>query len=342
MKIVIATYTYLPNIGGVATTESILAQTFVDLGHDLTVITTETAQEPDNFQYPVLRNPDPLTLLRHYISADILILANLSLKLIWPLLFLRRQFGLRHHSESAWNLPSGIGGYVKKIIRDRGVHFMTSQYCGRQSGLPHIVTYPFTNPHHIRPEIILPHKERKGVLFAGRLEEEKGITYLLDHWPHISNILQEDTLHIIGTGSLEGAVKERLQDKMFEKVQFHGFVPLEQVAEFMGSVAFSIVPSLWCEPFGAVASESLAAGAITVHTDRGGLPETTGHLGHHFDPDSEASLTRALESAAALRRDLLTSSEKERIYKENVADFILRFSSREVAQTIIDTLRPAE
>ena len=47
----------------------------------------------------------------------------------------------------------------------------------------------------------------------------------------------------------------------------------------MACSAFVLVPSLWEEPFGAVALEAVAARALVVASDRGGLAEATGDLG---------------------------------------------------------------
>jgi glycogen(starch) synthase len=247
MKIVIASYTFLPSIGGVATNVSVLAKAFSDLKHDVTVITTETINTPVN--YKVERNPSPLLLLKYYRHADILILSNLSLKLIWPLLIQNSAFALLHHSEAAWNLPNSLIGHIKKKVRDNGIHFMTSNYCGKQGGLPYTVTYPSANPHYINESVILPHIQRNGVLFVGRFEKEKGVIFLLEKWAHISSTLGERTLHIVGTRSMVTHIRKYIEKHPNLGITFHGRSSLKDTAEIMGKSAFSIIPSLWEEPF---------------------------------------------------------------------------------------------
>jgi hypothetical protein len=105
-------------------------------------------------------------LLRLYREAGLLILSNLAIKLIFPLLFLRRPFALRHHSESAFRLSGSIFSpdVIRRIVRDCARHFVTSGYIGRVSALlGYVVTspFPYSSPSE---QDVLPPQNRSGAL----------------------------------------------------------------------------------------------------------------------------------------------------------------------------------
>lgn len=340
MHVVISTYTFLPQIGGVATNVSSLAQGFHQAGHQVTVITTADVPT-DGYEYEVISQPSQGQLFKHYNNADLLILSNLSIKLIYPLIFIRRPFALRHHSERAWKeLDGGFfsADTLRRNIIKRATHFMTSDYCGRESGFDYAVTHPFANPKFITPAIVKPPQERSGVLFVGRLEPEKGITWLIDRLPLIQQQLGNDiALNIIGDGSLKETIQQHADTN--KHINYLGRQPLEETAKQMGHAAYSIVPSLWAEPFGAVASESLAAGAITLHSDRGGLPETTGGLGYNFDPDSDESFSSALQQAKQLRDATVADAAAWQAYQAKVESHIAQLQPARVVETIISKMK---
>jgi glycosyltransferase involved in cell wall biosynthesis len=332
VKICISTYTFLPDIGGVATTESILAAAFVTAGHDVTVVTSAKGPMVDH-GYKVARRPGPLRLARLYAGADILLLSNLSLKLFYPLLFMRRRFGLRHHSDSAARLSRSwlSSDALRRLVMRRATHFATSGFIGREIGVPHHVVHPFANPAHITPTAIAPAGDRRGALFVGRLEKEKGLLYLLERWPAVRDILGVDDLRIVGDGTL----RSELEACNAPGVRYLGPLSLAETAREMGKAAYCLVPSLWEEPFGAVAIEALAAGAIVVLSNRGGLPETVGGLGFAFDPGKPGDFEAALGGARQFRNELLSSPDMQAVYEAASAKHLDQFRPEGAVQKII-------
>ncbi|MDO8288396.1 MAG: glycosyltransferase [Parvibaculum sp.] len=330
----------MPNIGGVSTNVSILAKGFVAAGHDVCVVSLSPGPT-DGYGHKVVRRPMPWVLFKLYRDADLLILSNLAIKLIYPLLVLRRPFALRHHSESAFRLsnsPFSID-VLRRAVLPRAKHFMTSAYIGRKSGFAEFsITHPFANPHHITADVIASIEARRDAVFVGRLEPEKGILWLLDHWRYIRQILGVDQLRVIGNGSLTEEVARRVVSGSAPHVVHVGHLQRAETAREMGHAAYSIVPSLWEEPFGAVGLESLAAGAVVVHTDRGGLPETTGGMGISFDPDDQESCDAAFLKARALYEQRLSSPEFEKKYLSDVSAFTSKFRPEVVVQKIISVM----
>jgi len=340
MDIAIATYTFLPEIGGVARNVSILAEAFAAAGHRVTVVTTAPGPS-DGFGHEVVRNPGPLRLWRLTRRADVLIHSNLSLKLVYPLLFMRRPFALRHHSESAFALSRRTlsKDALRRRVFDRATHFVTSDFIGRKGGLAdYVVTHPFANPRYVTPERVQPVGERRGALFVGRLEAEKGLIFLLERWPNLREALDAGTLTVVGDGALRGELERRIAAGEAGQVDYLGALPPAETAAAMGRAAYVFVPSLWQEPFGAVALEALAMGALVIHSGRGGLMEATGTLGFAFDPDDEGSLDAALARARAARdRQRAEPGERAR-YMAAVAEHVARFRPEIVAETILATM----
>jgi glycosyltransferase involved in cell wall biosynthesis len=337
MNIVIAAHGFLPSIGGVSTTEAILARSFVEAGHDVTV-TTLTPGPLDGYGHAVLRNPHPAKLFELYRKADVLIVSNLAIKLIYPLWFLRRSFALRHHSESAFHLSPSLLSLdaLRRAVLPRAKHFVTSDFIGRKSGYPrYVVTHPFSNPHHITPEVVLPPAARSGALFVGRFELEKGVRWLLERWSTIRETLGVDTLRLVGRGALAAEMEAAAQSGAYPGLQFVGPLQRAETAKEMGRAAYIITPSLWEEPFGAVALEGVAAGAISLVSNRGGLPEAAGPLGIYFDPDDEQGFKEALQSARGRFESHLASPSQRQEYETQVAAHVAEFRPEVVMRKIL-------
>lgn len=341
MKIVIASHGFLPSVGGVSTNVSVLAKAFVEQGHDVTVATLSPGPT-EGYSHKVVRKPGPLRLFKLYWQADLIILSNLAIKLIYPLVFLRRNVALRHHSESAFRLSSSWFSVdvIRRDVMSRAKHFMTSAYIGRKSGMQTFeVTPPFANPLHITTDIRRPPQERHYALFVGRTEPEKGVTWLLDRWPMIREILAVDELRVVGKGSLDAAIKQRV-DERADGVKQLGALTRSETAREMGGARYLFVPSLWEEPFGAVALEGVAAGALTIATNRGGLQEAAGKLGFYFDPDDEVSFRETLRAARDVFESHLAGSEARLAWETRAKDHVAQFAPAINVRKIITAMSP--
>jgi glycosyltransferase involved in cell wall biosynthesis len=139
----------------------------------------------------------------------------------------------------------------------------------------------------------LPPASSPTALFVGRLSLEKGVAQLLNSWKLIAG--GERKLIIIGDGP-ERAHLER-QAKNIPGVQFLGFIGIEEQLEHWRKALFSIVPSIWIEPFGMTVLESWAKGRAVVAHRIGALPELIedGVSGLLASPESEGELADRME-----------------------------------------------
>ena len=134
-------------------------------------------------------------------------------------------------------------------------------------------------------------------LFIGRLSEEKGVIHLLRAW----KILGRSDRRLVIAG--EGPELARLQNFVAENnlgnVTFTGFLPKEKQAAVWAGAAFSVVPSIWEEPFGMVVLEAWARGRSVVAHRIGALPEliADGKNGFLVDPFQPTLLAEKLNEA---------------------------------------------
>ncbi|MBT0565475.1 glycosyltransferase family 4 protein [Williamsia sp. CHRR-6] len=160
-----------------------------------------------------------------------------------------------------------------------------------------------------------PFAQRRGgsqapsLLYAGRLEYEKGIQDLIAALPRIRRDHPGTTLTIAGDGTQEQWLRELTRKhRVARAVRFVGAVGHHQLVELMHGCDAIVLPSRY-EPFGIVALEAAATGAPLVTSTAGGLGEavTDGITGLNFAPGDVAGLTAAVcgvvgDPTAAARR----------------------------------------
>jgi glycosyltransferase involved in cell wall biosynthesis len=110
-------------------------------------------------------------------------------------------------------------------------------------------------------------RDKKAYLFAGRLENYKGISLYLQ----LAEKSPEHIFYVAGTGPLEADVRQA--EAAHGNVRYLGFLEAKSLWEKMAGVNAVIVPSLWYEAYGLVSLEAMSLGTPVLVSDRGGLPE---------------------------------------------------------------------
>lgn len=337
LRILMTSYTFHPDIGGVTSFNSDLCGALAGMGHDVTLATL-TPGETEGFAYKVVRNPSSIDLARLAFHSDINLLSNLSLNLALPLLLSPKPLALFHHSEAAWISPrSGVTRAIERLILARvNIHLPTSKYTGEAGGFKYSVVHPPFNSHIYSKEEEVPTDRRHDVLFTGRLVDEKGLSFLRANAHTIKHILGCDVIKIAGDGEMRGWVENLARED--PSFQYLGRLARDQVARAMNEAAYVIVPSTHNEPFGIVALEALAASAVLISSNLGGLPEAAGDIGHLYDPSSGKSFKQALIAARTHREALLRSSEEEALYRSKLDYHLSAFSPQAIAHRFIDSI----
>ena len=176
------------------------------------------------------------------------------------------------------------------------------------------------------------------LVFAGRLEWEKGVQVLLHAFAQLLRQYPRARLVIAGKGGMRNRFLELAGHlRLGHHILFAGWLPETELHGLIAGATVAIVPSLY-EPFGLVALEAAALGTPLVLSDAGGLREIAheGAAAITFTPDDPQALAAAIAAvitnpaAAASRcayaRDLLT----QRYAWPIIADQTVRSYSRAV------------
>jgi len=112
--------------------------------------------------------------------------------------------------------------------------------------------------------------EEKVILYAGRLDQIKGVSYLIKAFREVLKYEPDCHLWIVGDGAYNPLFREA--EEIWSKICFTGQVSREQLFELYLIADVGVVPSLF-EPFGYVAVEMMMYGLPLVVTATSGLDE---------------------------------------------------------------------
>jgi glycosyltransferase involved in cell wall biosynthesis len=333
LKILLGSHHFSPSIGGIETVSDLLAGEFVKLGHEVRVI-TQTPGEND-FPFPVIRRPGAVELFRQIAWCNIFLQNNISLRTLWPLLFLRRPLFVTHQT---WIVnPNGRIGCLqrlKRFVLRFGKSFAISEAIATQ--LP-AASIRVGNPYddEIFRDFQSPERPRD-LIFVGRLVSDKGVDVLIE----ALSILRESGIRTQLTVAGEGPERALLEKQISKlglrsRVEFIGKQSSRELAKILNQHRILVVPSRWPEPFGIVALEAIACGCVAVGSAEGGLPEAIGPCGVTF-PNRDS---RALADVLAR---LLTDPAHWNAFRRGAPAHLARFTRRYVADVYLQAMKSAE
>jgi glycosyltransferase involved in cell wall biosynthesis len=294
MRILITASPFHPSIGGIETATVILASGLAERGHDVTVV-TPTPGSTEGYSYKVVRHPKPAEFLRLVRDCDLMWQSHISLRLLWPLLFVPRPLIVMHHiwlrSDATTETSNGFlkllacrfarNAYVSSILRDA-------------TGLPGPVIPNSYNEGLFR-ELSDVTRDRD-VIYLGRLKPFKGPDIVVDALAKLAAAGKHLRGTIVGMGPQEPELKERAAAAgIAGDVDFPGTIHDEALVRLLNRHRIMVVPSRWEEPFGLVALEGLACGCVVIVADSGGLPEVVGPCGPVIPKDDPQALAAELD-----------------------------------------------
>lgn len=155
-------------------------------------------------------------------------------------------------------------------------------------------------PNFVDPPVItasIDDRNEGDYVYVGRLTHEKGIEWLLNHWP------SGRVLTVIGSGPLEEHIK--LCARRNNAVRFEGRLGHDETLRRIGKAKAIILPSMWLEGLPTVVLEAYSAGTPAVISNRCGAASelVRGGAGIVFNPDDGSSgLVAALDNIEATVR----------------------------------------
>jgi glycosyltransferase involved in cell wall biosynthesis len=217
-----------------------------------------------------------------------------------------------------WLLPmtSGVtanSSFTLRLIR--------KLYAGPVSVIPYGLTIEAKTPIPRQPG------EVPKLLFVGRLDERKGLRYLLDALPLVL-AEQSVCLRVVGKGILEAEIKSQCRAMGLDRVvAFLGFVSKAELADEYASCDIFVLPAIVdskgdTEGLGIVTIEALAHKKPVIASAVGGIVDvicsgTTGILVPEKDPPALAQAILTL---------LQNSDRAEEMGRKGLEDVRARFS----------------
>lgn len=113
-------------------------------------------------------------------------------------------------------------------------------------------------------------KAKKTLLFVGRHEERKGVTYLLAAFKKLQEKRDDVRLIVGGMGPDHKKLVTQVADDDIKNVEFIGFVEDARKKELMRRCDLFVAPAIFGESFGIILIEALASGAVVIAGDNPG------------------------------------------------------------------------
>lgn len=320
---------FFPSTGGIETASNLLAREFVALRHEVRVV-TQTEGNGD-FPFAVIRRPGPLELFRQVRWCDLFLQNNISLRTLWPLLFVRRPLFVAHQT---WitNPDSSVGWqhHLKRFVLRNATSLAISRAVAEQLPGPSIQV---GNPYDDKVfKNVPPDSRTRELIFVGRLVSDKGANLLLEAMALLES---KPRLTIAGDGPERATLEKQTAElELQSRVEFIGSQTSEQLARLLRQHQILVVPSRWREPFGIVALEGIACGCVVVGSAEGGLAEAIGPCGLTFPNGDAQALSNALSR-------LLEDPAECDYLRQNAAAHLARFTPRHVAGLYLDAMKNA-
>lgn len=191
------------------------------------------------------------------------------------------------------------GNHVKKYLAAIGIP-PEKIYCAPQAMDNKLFNRPVSEGDKEVLKEQLGCKDRKIILYVGRLEECKGLTYLMEAASLIENL--DFCMLFIGTGSMKNSLTESAQATSLKAI-FLDHIPNEQLNKYYAIADVFVLPSIttrsFKEPWGMVINEAMNQGCPVIVTDAvgagaGGLVED-GQNGYIVPEKDSRTLKEAID-----------------------------------------------
>jgi phosphatidyl-myo-inositol alpha-mannosyltransferase len=142
-----------------------------------------------------------------------------------------------------------------------------------------------------------PRHKVKTILYVGRLEGRKGVSYLLDAYGTLAARRKDIQLYVAGKGPDEEKLRNYVKDNKIPRVTFLGFITDEEKIDYLHRADLFCSPSHRGESFGIVLLEAMAAGCPLVCGDNVGYQSVMKDIGaiSLVNPKDAVDFARRLE-----------------------------------------------
>lgn len=333
MRVLICTPVFYPSVGGIETINMLLPSKLIEEGLEVTLVTPISSDEPDDFPFKVVRNPNRKELMNLYRWCDVFVHNAPVVRYLFPAFCFRKPFVISHHSCSYnWDQSRNIQSLIKRISSRIAHNIVASeaiaQNLGLKKGYDVIPNFYDASVFHVTNP-----NEREGFVYVGRLSFEKGLRLLLKAYKQYQDRGGRMTLTIVG----QGYEREELECYASElgianSVTFAGVKRGAELCQLLNDMNTLILPSICKEAFGIVILEALACGCYCIGSDGDGIQESMGTFGTLFRKGDAESLANAMLDVDECGRTRCLDR------REEVEKYLQRFSVAHMAQRFIEVL----
>jgi len=144
------------------------------------------------------------------------------------------------------------------------------------------------------------------LLFLGRIEERKGLIYLLKAYRFLKKRSKKIRLIVVGNGKLKKECQDWIKEQKLEDVIFEGRVEENKIPSYFATCDIFVAPAIYGESFGIVLLEAMASGKPVVGFGIRAYKEVLKGKGREFlvKPKDWNSLAQKIE--------ILIKNEEER------------------------------
>ncbi len=337
MKILLLSYRFYPDVGGIESVSQILADEFHKLNEEIIVVTKSHEKNVNTvaFPYEVIRSPSLANLFRLNRWADIVFHNNISLTLGWPSFLLCKAQVITHHT---WiSRPNGeISGIdrlkislASTVTRNISISRAIAEKLPVRSV---VIQNPYKSEEYYRESGVIKHL---GIVFVGRLVSDKGVDILLHSIRTLKLKGLVPQLTIVGTGQEESRLRElAVALNIHTQTNFTGMKCGSELREILNAHTIMVVPSRWNEPFGIVALEGIACGCVVVGSGGGGLKDAIGPCGLIFRNGDSQELAKVLAR-------LLVDSDLRKELQSKAVEHLKYHQPHHIAKAYLQVLKSA-
>jgi glycogen synthase len=334
LKILLYCPVFYPSVGGLEINVARLADGLHSAGHEIILVAKTASSGPEPFPFRVVRHPGRRELLSLVRWCDVFFQANVSLRGVWPLLFVRRPWVVSHHGwYSRPDRSLAIQDHLKRFLLRWSTSISVSQAVADDLETPSVV---IANAYRDDLFRLLPEVPRTGeLMFLGRLVSDKGVEVLVAALGLLAARGIRPGLTVVGDGPEKAALEAQASRLgIGEQVRFFGMHHGEEVVRLLNAHRILVVPSRYDEPFGIVALEGIACGCLVIGSRGGGLKEAIGPCGLTFENGDAVELAALLEAA-------LTDPDRFHTSPEVTAEHLALHSSERVVARYLEVLEAA-
>ena len=170
------------------------------------------------------------------------------------------------------------------------------------------------------------------MVYSGRINEEKGVSELIDAMILLNNITNIKLMIIGGTffGNIKNennyvrSLKAKAKSVQ-QNIIFTGFVPYFQMPDYLLLADIAVIPSIWNDPFPTTVLEAQAMGLPIITTRRGGIPEEVTEdnailleTDEHFINNLADSILNLYQHPEKRKQMSKASIERSKLFDKNI------------------------